>query len=69
MSCFGERLRTVIADRGITQGELATAAGTYPANMSQWINGTISPTVPSLRKILTALPDVDARWLITGEPQ
>jgi transcriptional regulator with XRE-family HTH domain len=67
MSCFGERLRIVAMSADMSQAELARAAGTYPANMSQWINGTTSPTATSLGKLLRALPHADARWLLTGE--
>lgn len=66
MSTFGERLSAELRDTGWTQSEFAKAVGTYPCNMSQWINGTVSPTARSLRKILEMLPGTDARWLLTG---
>lgn len=68
-SYFGLRLRKSIRVSGMTQAEFAKAVDSYPSNVSQWVNGTISPTTRVIGKILRVLPDVDARWLLTGESE
>lgn len=67
MSTFGQRLKAAIAEEGLSQSDLASEVGSYPANISWWINGRLSPNAISVAKILRALPKVDARWLLTGD--
>lgn len=49
------RLKEILAQRGITLKDFATNAGLSQSNLSNYINGNISPTLDTLRKIATHL--------------
>ena len=66
-STFGGRLRdsmTVLAERSV---DVANRAGMDRMHYSHILSGRRDPSFPILQRILKALPQVDARWLITGE--
>lgn len=49
------RLKEILAQRGITLKDFATAAGLSQSNLSNYINGNISPTLDTLKRIATHL--------------
>lgn len=49
------RLKEILAQRGITLKDFATSAGLSQSNLSNYINGNISPTLDTLKKIATHL--------------
>lgn len=49
------RLKEILAQRGITLKDFATAAGLSQSNLSNYINGNISPTRDTLKRIATHL--------------
>jgi transcriptional regulator with XRE-family HTH domain len=55
MSDGGELLRQARQARGLTQGELATRAGTSQEQVSRWESGKRSPTVDQLGRLLAVL--------------
>lgn len=63
---FGERLKTLRKNRGMSQEALAQAIHISPRNISQYESGQSKPRANTLRKIAAAL-ECDEHWLITGE--
>lgn len=71
---IGPVLADLRAMHGLTQHELAGAAGVSAPRMNNWEHGTLNPTTPTLLKLLGALglglaivpvdetAAVDARW-------
>ena len=52
------RLKEILAQRGIKLKDFASMAGLSQSNLSNYINGNISPTLDTLKKIATHL-DID----------
>ena len=49
------RLKEILAQRGITLKEFAQSSGISQSNLSNYLNGNISPTLDTLNKIATNL--------------
>ena len=49
------RLKEILAQRGITLKEFAQSSGLSQSNLSNYLNGNISPTLDTLKKIATNL--------------
>ncbi len=64
---FSYRLRQALLRIGMKHKELAAAIGMNVHRMSNILCGRRALHVITLQKILIALPDIDARWLIVGE--
>lgn len=62
-----ERIKQVASDRGVTLGGLAEQAGLDRTALYHLGRHKRSPNLATVGKLLRALPDVDARWLIVGE--
>jgi transcriptional regulator with XRE-family HTH domain len=62
---FNIRLRALRDARGLTQEQVAEAAGTSQSHYSKIELGIVSPTIRTLRKIAEAL-DVDPIELLRG---
>lgn len=62
---FGKRLRAARRKAGLTQKELAKAAGTYQEEISRWENGYKLPGVYTLYKMAKAM-NVSVGWLVAG---
>lgn len=45
------RLKEILAQKGTTLKEFATSSGISQSNLSNYINGNISPTLDTLKKI------------------
>lgn len=45
------RLKEILAQRGITLKEFAQSSGISQSNLSNYLNGNISPTLDTLKKI------------------
>lgn len=64
---FGERLRIAIAASGIRRADVAAAACSDEPHLYHMLANKSAPRLETLRRLLTALPNVDARWLVCGE--
>lgn len=53
------RLREILAKRGITLKDFAAQSGQSQSNLSNYINGKISPTLDTVSRIASHL-DIDA---------
>lgn len=49
------RLKEILVQRGVTLKEFSLSAGISQSNLSNYINGNISPTLDTLKKIATTL--------------
>ena len=49
------RLKEILAQRGVTLKDFAQMSGISQSNLSNYLNGNISPTLDTLKKIATFL--------------
>lgn len=62
-----DRIQQLIDIKGISGGELADKLGVQRSNVSHVLNGRNKPGAVFLEKLLQAFPELNARWLLTGE--
>jgi transcriptional regulator with XRE-family HTH domain len=62
-----DRIRKYMEYRNISAGELASLLEVQRSNISHILNGRNMPGAAFIEKLLINFPDLDARWLITGE--
>lgn len=62
-----ERIQEFIDYKGITPGELASSLDVQRSNISHILNGRNKPGAALIEKLLLVFPDLNARWLLTGE--
>jgi transcriptional regulator with XRE-family HTH domain len=66
---FQERLRALLGESGLTQGDLAAKADLSDATISSYLSGrTFSPKVEDVARLAKAL-NANAAWLAFGEGQ
>lgn len=49
------RLKEILSQRGITLKDFAISSGISQSNLSNYLNGNISPTLDTLKKIAASL--------------
>ena len=49
------RIKEILAQKGITLKDFANSSGISQSNLSNYLNGNISPTLDTLKKIATSL--------------
>ena len=62
-----DRIKKFIEAKGISAGELATVLDVQRSNISHILNGRNKPGASFIEKLLLKYPDLNARWLLTGE--
>lgn len=62
-----ERISKFIDYKNVTPGELAELLEVQRSNISHILNGRNKPGASFIQKFLEVFPDVNARWLLTGE--
>lgn len=62
-----ERIKELIECKKIQPGELAIMLGIQRSNISHILNGRNKPGASLIEKILILFPELNARWLLTGE--
>lgn len=66
---FSDRLRMAITAHGYASvRQLELRAGLGAKSVGRILRRVRRPTQDTLERLLRVLPDVDARWLITGTP-
>ena len=65
---FGGRLVVAIANKNMTQGDLAKLLGVSAAHISAFVHGRKRPTHTRLYQ-LCAILDVKPRWLLGSDPK
>lgn len=58
-----ERLRDILKERGLTLKEFSEISGISQPNLSNYINGNVSPTLSTLERIANSL-DLDVQDLL-----
>jgi len=61
------RIRQFMEYKGITPSELADAIGVQRSNITHVLHGRNKPGFQFITKILETFPEINAKWLITGE--
>ena len=62
-----DRIKQYIDYKSISAGELATLLEVQRSNISHILNGRNKPGANFIEKLLICFPDLNARWLLTGE--
>ena len=62
-----DRIKKYIDYKGVTAGELAVILDVQRSNISHILNGRNMPGAAFIEKLLLKFPDLDARWLLTGD--
>ncbi len=62
-----DRIKKFIDYKGVTAGELAVILNVQRSNISHILNGRNMPGAAFIEKLLIKFPDLNARWLLTGE--
>ncbi len=62
-----DRIQKFIDYKNISPGELADILEVQRSNISHILNGRNKPGASFVEKFLLAFPNVNARWLFTGE--
>ena len=62
-----DRVQLIIKANSLSASEFANAIGIKRSNLSHVLSGRNKPSLDFLSKIITAYPNVNASWLITGE--
>ncbi len=61
-----DRIKQFIEYKGISAGELAVVLDVQRSNISHILNGRNKPGAVFIEKLLLKFPDLNARWLLTG---
>ncbi len=62
-----DRIKEYIDYKGISPGELAGLLDVQRSNISHILNGRNKPGASFIERFLTVFPELNARWLMTGE--
>jgi predicted transcriptional regulator len=61
-----DRIKKYMDYKSISAGELATQLEVQRSNISHVLNGRNMPGAAFIEKLLLSFPDINARWLLTG---
>lgn len=67
MYCMKDRIKHLMDYKKLSAAELADLIAVQRSNVSHVINGRNNPSSVFIEKLLLAFPDINARWLLTGE--
>ena len=67
METFPERLKFLINQKKLSNAELAEKIGIQKSTVSHLLSGRNKPGFDFLNNLAKAYPDINLRWLITGE--
>jgi len=62
-----DRIQEYMDQKKINAGELAQLLDVQRSNISHILNGRNKPSATFIEKMLTVFPDLNARWLLTGQ--
>ena len=62
-----ERIQKYMDFKNINAGELSVKLEVQRSNISHILNGRNKPSAAFIEKMLNVFPDLNARWLLTGE--
>lgn len=62
-----ERIKKFMDYKALNAADLADTIGVQRSNVSHVVNGRNNPSSSFIEKLLLTFPELNARWLITGE--
>lgn len=62
-----DRIQEYMDHKKINAGELAQMLDVQRSNISHILNGRNKPSATFIEKMLNVFPDLNARWLLTGQ--
>lgn len=62
-----ERIKQFMDYKALNAADLADTIGVQRSNVSHVVNGRNNPSSTFIEKLLLTFPELNARWLITGE--
>ena len=62
-----DRIQQYMDYKSISAGELASVLDVQRSNISHILNGRNKPGAAFIEKFLISFPDLNARWLLTGQ--
>lgn len=62
-----ERIKEIILQKGLSPSGFADAIQVQRSSISHILNGRNKPSLELIQKIITAFPDIDIEWLLTGQ--
>lgn len=62
-----ERIKQFMDYKALNAADLADTIGVQRSNVSHVVNGRNNPSSSFIEKLLLTFPELNARWLITGE--
>lgn len=66
-STINQRLGMFLETLNISKTEFAVSIGRYKQQLDNWIHGGVKITSTAISEILILYPELNARWLLTGE--
>ncbi|PTN09333.1 helix-turn-helix domain-containing protein [Mangrovibacterium marinum] len=64
---MNNRIRQFMDSKGLSSSELADSIGVQRSNVTHVLQGRNKPGFLFISKLLETYPDVNAKWLITGQ--
>lgn|SRR5574344_2718192 len=61
-----ERIKFIISDLNIKNGDFAAKINVSPGSVSQWLSGRQKPKIENIDKILSEFPRYSRSWLLNG---
>ena len=62
-----DRIKAYMDYKGVSAGDLASLLDVQRSNISHILNGRNKPGALFIEKLLNSFPDLNARWLLTGQ--
>lgn len=72
VSCFGDRLRAVLAEKGLSQADLSRLANVDRSMVTKYLKGTKHPKIDTVRRcaaVLYVSPDWLEGYNVEKDPQ
>lgn len=66
MNTINQRLKDVLKQKDLSGKHMSVELEIDYRQFNNWLNGT-KPSVEGLQKFINYFPDLNARWLLTGE--
>jgi transcriptional regulator with XRE-family HTH domain len=62
-----DRIKEIMQQKGLNPSAFADAIQVQRSSISHILNGRNKPSLELVQKIISAFPDIDIEWLLTGQ--
>ncbi|MFN7013937.1 MAG: helix-turn-helix domain-containing protein, partial [Bacteroidia bacterium] len=62
-----DRIKEIMQQKGLSPMAFADAISVQRSSISHILNGRNKPSLELVQKIISAFPDIDIEWLLTGQ--